>query len=127
MYYPNSTALRRNPIYYNVYCVGLNTCFATLLPLVALLFLNIATLRALRLLGKAASTSTGVLSGDDLRRGSTSMNNEHNNSVYSGFGRGRSIQWGSMASTSNSRRYHLKFCGLANADPSSDEPNGILR
>merc|ERR1719376_1854355 len=46
--YPNATWIRRNMIYYNVYCVGLNTCFASLLPLLALLYFNTATLMALK-------------------------------------------------------------------------------
>jgi hypothetical protein len=48
VHYPNQTPLRRNPVYYTVYCVALNTFFATLFPLLALLFLNVATLTALR-------------------------------------------------------------------------------
>jgi hypothetical protein len=39
-----------------VYCVALNTCFATLLPLLALVYLNVATLIALNKLSKASST-----------------------------------------------------------------------
>ena len=52
VYYPNATEIRRNPYYYTIYCVALNTCFATLLPLMALIYLNCMTLRALRRLGK---------------------------------------------------------------------------
>eukprot|EP00093_Oithona_nana_P006535 06535.XXX_29408_28467_1 [CDS] Oithona nana genome sequencing. len=48
VYYPNATEIRRNPYYYTIYCVALNTCFATLLPLAALIYLNCMTLRALR-------------------------------------------------------------------------------
>mgnify|MGYP001160264085 CR=1 FL=1 len=58
VYYPNATEIRRNPYYYTIYCVALNTCFATLLPLMALIYLNCMTLRALRRLGK--QTNGGV-------------------------------------------------------------------
>ena len=34
------TALRTNQLYYNVYCVGLNTVFASVIPLLSLLYLN---------------------------------------------------------------------------------------
>ena len=50
VFYPNATEVRRNPYYYTIYCVALNTCFATLLPLTALIYLNCMTLRALRTL-----------------------------------------------------------------------------
>ena len=58
--YPNATEIRRNPSYYTLYCVGLNTCFATLLPLSALIFFNCMTLRALRILGNAAVIATSA-------------------------------------------------------------------
>ena len=58
--YPNATEIRRNPNYYTLYCVGLNTCFATLLPLSALIFFNCMTLRALRILGNAAVIATSA-------------------------------------------------------------------
>ena len=48
VFYPNATELRRNPYYYTIYCVALNTCFATLIPLTALIYLNCMTLRALK-------------------------------------------------------------------------------
>ena len=37
------TELRKNPYYFKIYFVYLNTFFASLLPLVLLLFLNIST------------------------------------------------------------------------------------
>ena len=37
------TALRRNRLYYKVYCIGLNTLVATVLPLLSLLYLNVRT------------------------------------------------------------------------------------
>ena len=55
--YPNTTSLRRNPTYYRLYCVGLNTFFASLFPLLALTFLNIRTLMALRQIGRAATAA----------------------------------------------------------------------
>ena len=44
VFYPNSTGIRRNPYYYTIYCIALNTCFGTLLPLTALIYLNCMTL-----------------------------------------------------------------------------------
>ena len=58
VYYPNATEIRRNPYYYTIYCVALNTCFATLLPLAALIYLNCMTLRALRSLVSQQTNST---------------------------------------------------------------------
>lgn len=59
IFYPNATSLRRNPLYYQAYCIALNTCFATLFPLVALLYFNVATLLALRRLGRQAFPELG--------------------------------------------------------------------
>ena len=42
-----STSLRRNPYYYQIYYVYLNTLFATVLPLSLLLFFNINTAKEL--------------------------------------------------------------------------------
>ena len=42
------TELRSNPVYYRLYYVHLNTIFASLIPLVSLLYLNIATVKALK-------------------------------------------------------------------------------
>ena len=56
--YPNAREIRRNPYYYTIYCVGLNTFFATLLPCSALIFFNCMTLRALRMLGNVASSTS---------------------------------------------------------------------
>ena len=41
------TRLRQDRLYYSVYCIGLNTVFASLLPMAALLFLNVRTVSAL--------------------------------------------------------------------------------
>lgn len=41
------TRLRRNPYYYKIYCVIINTVLASILPLLALMFLNISTVTAL--------------------------------------------------------------------------------
>ena len=57
VYYPNATEIRRNFYYYTIYCVALNTCFATLLPLMALIYLNCMTLRALRHLGRQTNST----------------------------------------------------------------------
>ena len=48
------TKLRSSPIYYRLYYVHLNTIFASLIPLVSLLFLNVATVRALRKMVKVS-------------------------------------------------------------------------
>ena len=50
--FANTTWLRRNPLYYQFYCVGLNTVFASLAPLLALVYLNVATLLALKRIGQ---------------------------------------------------------------------------
>jgi hypothetical protein len=42
------TELRRNPYYYKYYYVYLNALFASIVPLLTLLYLNISTVRALR-------------------------------------------------------------------------------
>lgn len=42
------TSLRRNKLYYQLYCVGLNTLIASIVPLVALIYLNISTVKALK-------------------------------------------------------------------------------
>ena len=47
-----TTWLRRDPTYYRLYCIGLNTVFATLVPLLTLMFFNVSTVRALHRLGK---------------------------------------------------------------------------
>ena len=38
------TALHTNQLYYNIYCVGLNTVFASVIPLLSLLYLNTRSL-----------------------------------------------------------------------------------
>ena len=55
------TDLRRNRLYYQVYCIGLNTLIGTFLPLLSLLYLNIRTVMELRTMMKqeeAGLTST---------------------------------------------------------------------
>jgi hypothetical protein len=42
------TDLRMNPLYYKIYCVFLNSFLASFLPLAALLYLNVCTVRVLR-------------------------------------------------------------------------------
>ena len=42
------TALRRDPIYYHLYYVHMNMIFASAIPLLCLLYLNVATVRVLR-------------------------------------------------------------------------------
>ena len=42
------TDLRMSPIYYKLYCVFLNSFLASFLPLAALLYLNVCTVRVLR-------------------------------------------------------------------------------
>ena len=42
------TDLRINSIYYKLYCVFLNSILASVLPLAALLYLNVCTVRALK-------------------------------------------------------------------------------
>ena len=42
------THLKQNQIYYNTYCIGINTIFASLLPFLALMFLNISIALELR-------------------------------------------------------------------------------
>ncbi len=44
----SESALRKNPLYYRLYYVYLNTLFSSLVPFVSLLYLNVFTVRALR-------------------------------------------------------------------------------
>ena len=48
--YPSieGTWLREDPLYYNIYCLGLNTVFATAVPFLLLLYLNVSTVIALK-------------------------------------------------------------------------------
>ncbi len=50
------TWLRNDALYYNLYCLGLNTVFATALPFALLLFFNISTVASL---GRAGKQSYG--------------------------------------------------------------------
>lgn len=47
-----STDLRQNPLYYKIYCIFLNTLVSTAFPLLSLLYLNIYTVLALKMIGK---------------------------------------------------------------------------
>ncbi len=49
----NATELRKNKLYYGIYCLGLNTTFAAVIPLLSLIYLNICTV-----LGKPRSLCT---------------------------------------------------------------------
>ena len=42
------TEMRSNPIYYRLYYVHLNTIFASVIPLISLIYLNISTVKALK-------------------------------------------------------------------------------
>ncbi|TRY77409.1 hypothetical protein TCAL_08777 [Tigriopus californicus] len=44
--------LRQNALYHHIYCIGLNTVFASLIPLLSLIYLNICTVIALRKMGR---------------------------------------------------------------------------
>jgi hypothetical protein len=44
--------LHDDPLYYNIYCLGLNTFFATVIPFVLLIFFNISIVLSLSKLGK---------------------------------------------------------------------------
>ena len=48
MYQYEPTPLRSSKMYYKLYCVGLNTIVASIFPLMALILLNIGTVKALR-------------------------------------------------------------------------------
>jgi hypothetical protein len=68
MRYPKMTSLRSDPLYYQIYCVGLNSFFASLFPLVLLLYFNVNTLIALK--GGSGSSSGG--GGGGSKRGTRS-------------------------------------------------------
>lgn len=53
------TLLRQNLLYYRIYCIGLNTAFATVLPLLSLLWLNTRTVMGLRAIRKQEEESAG--------------------------------------------------------------------
>ena len=53
-----ATWLREDPLYYNLYCLGLNTVFATAVPFLLLLYFNVSTVIALTRMG--ARVSEGV-------------------------------------------------------------------
>ncbi len=52
------TALRRSPLYYRYYCVLANFLLASALPLAALVYLNISTVRVLRRMASAEEDSS---------------------------------------------------------------------
>ncbi len=81
------TALRRDKYYYRIYCVGLNTVFASVLPLLSLLYLNMRTVAQLRKMAETMSScvspppstaatsfaGNGVVAGGGLSRGSKAV------------------------------------------------------
>ena len=50
-----ATWLREDPLYYNLYCLGLNTVFATAVPFLLLLYFNVSTVIALTRMGARVS------------------------------------------------------------------------
>jgi hypothetical protein len=68
------TAMRQNRLYYKIYCVGLNTVFATALPLLSLLYLNtktVAELRKMVVTTSAVSSAPIVVKDGDRDRNGT--------------------------------------------------------
>ena len=53
-----TTWLRNDPLYYRIYCIGLNTVFATVIPFVLLLYFNVKTVLALSTMGKQVRNSS---------------------------------------------------------------------
>ena len=51
-----ATWLREDPLYYNLYCLGLNTVFATAVPFLLLLYFNVSTVIALTRMGPRVRT-----------------------------------------------------------------------
>ena len=45
---PGHTDLMKNDIYYDTYCIGINTIFASLFPFIALMFFNVSIALKLR-------------------------------------------------------------------------------
>ena len=45
---PGHTDLMKNDIYYDTYCIGINTIFASLFPFIALMFFNVRIALKLR-------------------------------------------------------------------------------
>ena len=43
-----NTNLKKNPVYYNIYCIAINTFFASLLPFIALTYFNISIAKKLK-------------------------------------------------------------------------------
>ena len=46
------TPLRKNAYYYNIYCIGINSLFASLFPFIALMFFNVSIALELKSLNK---------------------------------------------------------------------------
>ena len=44
------TSIRQNRLYYKIYCIGLNTLFGSVAPLLSLIYLNICTVLGLSLI-----------------------------------------------------------------------------
>ena len=53
------TALRQNRWYYKIYCIGLNTLFGSVAPLLSLIYLNICTVLGKRYI-KLGSVLTAI-------------------------------------------------------------------
>ena len=72
------TPLRKNTYYYNIYCIGINSLFASLFPFIALMFFNVSIALELKSLNKKVSKyvpfETGSLGGSSIRR---KMNEEN--------------------------------------------------
>ncbi|TRY64039.1 hypothetical protein TCAL_12293, partial [Tigriopus californicus] len=80
------TALRADPNYYNIYCLGLNTSFAMILPLLSLLFLNLKTVCELKKMMQTSWVSDQV---HDLPNQRTNGNNHQSFHLGSSMGRNR--------------------------------------
>lgn len=86
------TELRKNRLYYQIYCIGLNTFFASIFPVASLLFLNISTVLALRkmaqqqdLVGQVTGQNTRVI----LQNGDHEANQNEGNVFIKHQVRGR--------------------------------------
>ena len=51
--------MRANKLYYKIYFIGLNTFFASLLPMFVLIYLNTSTIIALYKMGQSTDLSSG--------------------------------------------------------------------
>ncbi len=55
-----ATPLRQSQLYYEVYCIALNTIFACVFPLMSLIYLNICTVVALNNMGAEVGSMTNT-------------------------------------------------------------------